>query len=78
VTTSTFPPFSSQMILIGRSSDYCRDAGASGAFIDMFVPHLDDLGLILVKLDRGGYGLIPSTALAVHLRSRPRSTYWTS
>jgi hypothetical protein len=29
----------------------------------MLVPHLDDLGTIMVELDRGGYGLIPSTAL---------------
>ena len=40
-----------------------RRSRIRGAFIDMLVPHLDDLGITMVELDRGGYGLIPSTAL---------------
>jgi len=34
-----------------------------GAFIDMLRGQLDSLGVILVELDRGGYGLIPSNVL---------------
>ena len=33
------------------------------AFLDMLAQRLDDLGFILIELDRGGYGLIPSSAL---------------
>jgi hypothetical protein len=33
------------------------------AFSNIVGLHLDDLGLILVELDRGGYGLILSSAL---------------
>src|SRR5699024_10645354 len=34
-----------------------------GAFVDMLDGQLDSLGIILVELDRGGYGLIPSSML---------------
>ncbi len=34
-----------------------------GAFIEMLDNHLDSLGVILVEIDRGGYGLIPSSVL---------------
>ena len=34
-----------------------------GAFIQMLTQHLEDLGLNMHELDRGGYGLIPSSAL---------------
>ncbi len=34
-----------------------------GAFIEMLTLHLGDLGVVLVELDRGGYGLIPSDIL---------------
>ena len=34
-----------------------------GAFIEMLDMHLDALGIVLVELDRGGYGLIPSSVL---------------
>ncbi|MCI0335070.1 MAG: hypothetical protein L0228_17820 [Planctomycetes bacterium] len=33
------------------------------AFLDMLKAYLDDLGLILIELERGGFGLIPSRAL---------------
>lgn len=33
------------------------------AFLNMLKNHLDDLGIILIELERGGYGIIPSTAL---------------
>jgi hypothetical protein len=33
------------------------------ALIDMVAGHLNDFGLTLVEADRGGYGLIPSSAL---------------
>ncbi len=33
------------------------------AFLSMVEDHLDDLGVILFELERGGYGLIPSRAL---------------
>ena len=33
------------------------------AFIEMLDKHLDALGIVLVELDRGGYGLIPSSVL---------------
>ena len=32
-------------------------------FIRMLEDHLNDLGLVLVQLDRGGYGLIPAANL---------------
>jgi hypothetical protein len=34
-----------------------------GAFVEMLKQHLADMGLILMEIDRGGYGLIPSSAL---------------
>ena len=34
-----------------------------GAFIEMLDKHLDSLGVILVEIDRGGFGLIPSSVL---------------
>ena len=33
------------------------------AFIEMLAAELDDLGLVLVELERGGFGLIPTSAL---------------
>ena len=33
------------------------------AFVDMVSGYLNDFGLTLVELDRGGYGLIPSSSL---------------
>ncbi|MBI2218587.1 MAG: hypothetical protein HYU51_14960 [Candidatus Rokubacteria bacterium] len=33
------------------------------AFLDMLEQHLDDLGVILIELDRGGYGLIAASTL---------------
>jgi hypothetical protein len=33
------------------------------AFLRSLIDHLDDRGLILVELERGGYGLIPSSSL---------------
>jgi hypothetical protein len=33
------------------------------SFIEMLRCHLDDLGVILVELERGGYGVIPSSIL---------------
>jgi hypothetical protein len=35
-----------------------------GAFVRMLAGYLDDLGLILMEIDGGGFGLIPSSALA--------------
>jgi len=34
-----------------------------GAFVEMLDAQLDSLGIILVELDRGGFGLIPSSLL---------------
>lgn len=34
-----------------------------GAFIELLEKYLDVLGLILIEIERGGYGLIPSSAL---------------
>lgn len=34
-----------------------------GAFVEMLDAQLDSLGVILVELDRGGFGLIPSNLL---------------
>ena len=34
-----------------------------GAFVEMLGAQLDSLGVILVELDRGGFGLIPSSLL---------------
>lgn len=33
------------------------------AFIELLSAEMDDLGLVLVELERGGFGLIPITAL---------------
>jgi hypothetical protein len=34
-----------------------------GAFVHLLIEHLKYLGLILIEIDRGGYALIPSSAL---------------
>ncbi len=34
-----------------------------GAFVHLLIKHLNYLGLILIEIDRGGYGLIRSSAL---------------
>jgi len=34
-----------------------------GAFVHLLIKHLNYLGLILIEIDRGGYGLISSNAL---------------
>src|SRR5690348_16037564 len=36
-----------------------------GAFVEMLDDQLDSLGVVLVELDRGGYGLFPSSVLDV-------------
>lgn len=33
------------------------------SFIELLSAEMDDLGLVLVELDRGGFGLIPTSAL---------------
>jgi len=35
-----------------------------GAFIEMLTDELDGLGVVLIELERGGFGLIPVSALS--------------
>lgn len=42
------------------------------AFLEMLAKHLDDLGLILMEIDGGGFGLIASSALGGAVTITPK------
>ena len=46
------------VLVLSKRKKYIRTS-----FLEMLTPELDDLGLVLIELERGGFGLIPTGAL---------------
>lgn len=46
------------VLVLSKRKKYIRTS-----FLEMLTAELDDLGLVLIELERGGFGLIPTSAL---------------